>query len=190
MMKRKVFSWHVVRTGGCDRVVLIALAVAALVLPAATADAQLNKTLHQDGWIMAAAHAPGQQGSIWRTDLWVHFDSSGGGSAELYFCPQDQDNSSVTAHVVEAEDDQKVVYIEDVVDHYLNVGSNSWVGAIHYVADRNVQVYARVYSISADGSSRFNLQATFGPHATLPTMRTRSPRCISSPPVGRSQRIN
>ena len=103
----------------------------------------------------AAAHAPGQQGSIWRTDLWVHFDTHTGGTAELYFCPQDQDNSSVTAYVLEAVGDEKIVYIEDVVDHFLDLGSTSWVGAIHYVADRNVQVYARVYSISADGSRSF-----------------------------------
>ena len=35
------------------------------------ASAQLNKTQHDDGWLLAAARAPGLHGSIWRTDLWV-----------------------------------------------------------------------------------------------------------------------
>jgi len=45
------------------------LVIAALAVAAHPAFAQLNQTLHTDGWILAAAHAPGLQGAIWRTDL-------------------------------------------------------------------------------------------------------------------------
>jgi len=143
------------RARGRHRTVLIALAIGVLFINAPPADAQLNKTLHRDGWILAAAHAPGEQGSIWRTDLWVHFEARTNGSVELFFCTQDQDNSSARAHVLEPESGKRVVYVEDVVDRFLDLGSDSWVGAVHYVSGRNVQVYARVYSVSADGSRSY-----------------------------------
>lgn len=124
----------------------------ALIAAAAPASAQLNKTLHTDGWILAAAHAPGLEGAIWRTDLWVRF-YGGSGAITLTFCETGEDNTSAERFVYEEAPNN--IYIEDVVDHYLNVGSGSWVGAIHYETNRNAQVYARVYSISADGSSSF-----------------------------------
>jgi len=50
------------------RIAAVTATVVALVVPSVSA--QLNQALHQDGWILAAAHAPGLHGSIWRTDLW------------------------------------------------------------------------------------------------------------------------
>ncbi len=155
MKQKSMMTLLFVRSGGWQQTISLVVGCLCLVFLASTAEAQLNKTLHTDGWILAAAHAQGHQGSIWRTDLWIYFDSYTGGSAELFFCAQDQDNSSARGFVVEVESGEKVAYVEDVVDQYLDLGSGSWVGAIHYVADRQVQVYARVYSISADGSRSF-----------------------------------
>jgi len=73
----------------------------------------------------------------------------------LKFCKSQQDNTSAAAHVVSLTGGQVVEHIEDVVDHFLSVGSGSWVGAIHYTADVPVQLWARVYSISADGSASY-----------------------------------
>lgn len=132
---------------------ICALTLIGVVVMATPASAQLNKTMHTDGWILAAAHAPGYQGSIWRTDLWVRFESSYG-SVTLTFCESGVDNTNAETFEIQSNN-ASTVYIEDVVDHHLGLGGGSWTGAIHYVADRNVQVYARVYSISPDGSSSY-----------------------------------
>ncbi len=148
-----VTSTVVRRTFRLTPICLAALLVS-LALPA-TAPAQVNQTLHHDGWILAASHAPGLQGSIWRTDLWVHSHISGTGSATLRFCRAGQDNTSAPEYELEFVDGERSVYIEDVVDHFLDIGSGSWLGAIHYVSEDPVQVYARVYSISPDGSETY-----------------------------------
>jgi hypothetical protein len=121
----------------------------------ATAPAQVNQTMHQDGWILAASHAPGLQGSIWRTDLWVRAHNSYTGSATLTFCEAGQDNTNAPEYELEFGEGENIAYIEDVVDHFLHVGGGSWLGAIHYVSQDPVQVYARVYSISPDGSRTY-----------------------------------
>lgn len=135
----------------------IGVAVAAVMLIglAAPASAQLNRTQHDDGWILAAAHAPGLHGSIWRTDLWVRGQTYATGTITLYFNESDEDNSLVPGHEVHFGEPGNIVYLEDVVDHFLDIGGGSWVGAIHYESTVPVQVYARVYSISADGSASF-----------------------------------
>jgi len=125
----------------------------ALCSPIRPAAAQLNQPLHTDGWILAAAHAPGLQGSIWRTDLWI-FTDYGRGTVNLAFCRSNTDNASVTPFVITA-DGRRVHYLEDVVDHYLHIGDGSWLGAIHYTADVPIQVWARVYSISPDGKKSY-----------------------------------
>ena len=138
------------------RFALLCLAplVASIGLPT-IASAQLNQTLHQDGWILAASHAPGLQGSIWRTDLWVRAQTYGTGSATLYFCRAGQDGTNAPGYALEFGNGENIVYVEDVVDHFLHVGGGSWLGAIHYVSEYPVQVYARVYSISPDGSETY-----------------------------------
>jgi hypothetical protein len=128
--------------------------VASIGLPT-IASAQLNQTLHQDGWILAAAHAPGLHGSIWRTDLWVHARTYGTGSATLTFCDAGQDGTNAQQYELEFAEGENIVYVEDVVDYFLHLGGGSWTGAIHYVSEFPVQVYARVYSISADGSRSY-----------------------------------
>lgn len=117
--------------------------------------AQLNQTQHNDGWILAAAHAPGLEGSIWRTDLWVRAQTYQTGSVTLYFCTSNQDNTDAEGYEIEFPEDTNILYVEDVVEEVLGVGGGSWVGAIHYVSDYDVQVYARVYSISADGTQSY-----------------------------------
>ncbi len=155
-MKKSYRSNRLVKGHGSPRLnlVLIALAVLALALPAG---AQLNQTVHRDGWILAAAHAPGSHGSIWRTDLWVNVvhgvDEST--TVDLYFCPRGEDNTDVEPVSLELTPGVRFYYLEDVLDQFLSVGGGSWVGAIHYVANADVQVWARVYSISADGSASY-----------------------------------
>jgi hypothetical protein len=149
---RSTSSRPIASAAHCLLPLALALVVAAT---AGTAQAQLNQTLHTDGWILAAAHSAGEHGSIWRTDLWISFASRHGGSADLYLCEQNRDGSSLRAHRITTEPGKRIVYIEDVVDHLLGIGSGDWLGAIHYVADRNVQVYARIYSVSADGSESY-----------------------------------
>jgi len=135
----------------------LVLAWAALVGRALPASAQVNHTLHKDGWILAAARAPGLAGSIWRTDLWINATSvSSTTKITLYFCTSGQDNSSATAYEVTLTPGQEVYYLGDVVEQFLHVGSDPWVGAIHYVAEgTDVQTWARVYSVSADETASF-----------------------------------
>lgn len=131
------------------------LALVAVMLVAPCASAQLNQPLHRDGWILAAAHAPGLHGSIWRTDLWLYADTLGGHEVSLKLCRSGQDNTAAQTFTVTAAPGQMVVSIEDVVDHFLSLGGGSWVGAIHYTANVPLQAWARVYSISADGSASY-----------------------------------
>jgi len=135
------------------RLVLVAAAIAVFVAP--TASAQLNQPFHQDGWILAAAHTPGLHGSIWRTDLWVHVHTLSGGRVTLYFCKSGEDNTEVTGYDVPYEEGSQVYYFEDVVDHFLKIGDDEWVGAIHYTADPEAAVWARVYSVSPDGGESY-----------------------------------
>lgn len=132
-----------------------AAALAVLIALPAAVDAQLNQTMHHDGWILAAAHAPGAHGSIWRTDLWAHMKGSGPVTMTLTLIRSGQDGTNAPRFELEFPANEATVHIEDVVDHFLDVGDGSWVGAIHYTAPALVQVYARVYSISADGSASY-----------------------------------
>ncbi len=134
--------------------VAVTIVVAQALLPQPVS-AQLNQPLHRDGWILAAAHAPGLQGAIWRSDVWIFTQEYSVSTVTLRFCRAERDNTSVEEYTVTTSGGQRVYHFEDVVDHFLDVGDGSWVGAIHYTADSDVQVWARVYSISADGSRSF-----------------------------------
>jgi hypothetical protein len=129
----------------------------AVVLAVATpqASAQLNQTQHYDGWILAAAHAPGLEGSIWRTDLWFTIDSSGNGPVTLRFCESNTDNTNATEYAVDIPPGQKMFHIEDVVDHFLDLGGGSWLGAIHYTSGTPIQAWARIYSINQEGTESY-----------------------------------
>ena len=131
------------------------VALAALISLASPCSAQLNQPLHDDGWILAAVHAPGLHGSIWRTDLWIYVDTDSGGGFNLRFCRSGEDGSEAQYFRFEMLGGQRVLYLEDVVDQFLGVGDSAWLGAIHYMSSRNVQVWARVYSISPDGSKSY-----------------------------------
>jgi len=129
--------------------------LALCVLAASPAAAQLNQTQHTDGWVLAAAHAPGLQGSIWRTDLWIA-RHPGIGEVKLVFCASGVDNTSAVEHSVEFPAAfQQVLFIEDVVEEYLGIGGGSWTGAIHYTSTVPIQVWARVYSINAAGTASY-----------------------------------
>jgi hypothetical protein len=137
---------------------LVALAVVVLLLSPSGSEAQLNKTLHQDGWILAAARAPGLHGSIWRTDLWINLRSlPPNAEVTLYFCPSGEDNTDAPGITVPLDfaGGRYVYYFEDVLQELLGVSSGSWVGSIHYTSNTPIQVWARVYSISADGSESY-----------------------------------
>ena len=136
----------------------MALAVGVLLLGGAIpAEAQLNATAHDDGWVLAAAHTPGREGSIWRTDVWVRFVSSVTDDTELtfYFNPTEQDNTLATGQVVTLNSGQEVYHFEDVVFDFLGDDGEDWLGAIHYVANANVQVWARIYNIDEDQTESF-----------------------------------
>jgi len=160
------------RRAGVVVLVWCAASLVLFLLPV-TAAAQLNQTLHNDGWILAAAHTPGMHGSIWRTDLWVKAVSHGG-AATLYFCEAGEDGSSAPGYALEFGEGLDTVYVEDVVDHFLDVGDEGWLGAIHYVSTSDVQVYARVYSISSDGSETYGQVIEGVPTADM-TMAYNSP---------------
>ncbi len=127
---------------------------ALVVLVAVPSAAQLNQTQHTDGWILAAAHAPGLQGSIWRTDLWIARHQAIG-EVDLAFCRSGQDNSDAVEHPVEFPDGAMVVYFEDVVEEFLGIGGGAWTGAIHYTSTVPIQIWARVYSINAAGTASY-----------------------------------
>ena len=116
-----------------------------------------NCPLHDDGWVLAAAHTPGLHGSIWRTDLWIVAPlNSWQASVELSFHPADSDGTAAETFTYELTSDQEVYYIEDVVEQFLGLGDTGWLGAIHYTTSHtDVQVWARVYSISADGTASY-----------------------------------
>jgi hypothetical protein len=128
---------------------------AAMFVAAPRATAQINQTQHYDGWILAAAHAPGLEGSIWRTDLWFALETSVASPITLRFCRSNTDNTGATEYVVEPQGRQLLFFIEDVVDHYLDVGDGSWVGAIHYTSFARVQAWARIYSVNPEGTESF-----------------------------------
>lgn len=135
---------------------MVASVAVAMLLTAVPAAAQMNRPFHKDGWILAAAHAPGAGGSIWRTDLWVV--ARGNASNQkitLKFCKAELDNTSAVGFEIDNLGANSVTYIEDVVEHYLRIGEGNWLGAIHYTANDFVQVWARVYSISPDGRASF-----------------------------------
>jgi len=133
----------------------LGFAAALMIVAAPRAFAQLNQTRHHDGWILAAAHAPGLEGSIWRTDLWFVFGSSGNGPVTLRFCRSNRDNTDAEEFTFEPAGNGHVYFIEDVVDHFLDVGDGSWVGAIHYTTVKGLQVWARVYSINPEGTESY-----------------------------------
>lgn len=74
---------------------------------------------------------------------------------DLYFCRSGKDNTGIAPVSMEISPGTKHYFIEHALDHFLGVGDGSWVGAIHYVSTAYVQVWARVYSISADGSASY-----------------------------------
>jgi len=115
----------------------------------------LNSTQHRDGWLLAAARAPGLQGSIWRTDVWVWRDSGSDSTLRLYFCRSGQDNSAVVPIELELPGAQHGNHWEDIVETLLHVGDEPWLGAIRYECDDELQIWARVYSISPDGARSY-----------------------------------
>jgi hypothetical protein len=98
----------------------LVLTLVAAILVASSASAQLNQPLHRDGWILAAVHAPGLHGSIWRTDLWLYADTLSGQNVTLKLCRSGQDNTAAAEFAITAAPGQKVLYIEDVVDNATN----------------------------------------------------------------------
>jgi len=148
------------------RITVFALVVA--IVAGVPASAQLNEPLHRDGWILAAARAPGLHGSIWRTDLWVVADGADQ-SISFEFCEAGKDGRNAEAHVFTMTNGDRVAYIEDVVGHFLGVGSSSWVGAIHYTSPVAVQVWARVYSIDAEGTASYGQLVEGQPTASAST---------------------
>ena len=148
--------------------ILAPLAIALSLLAPDPALAQLNQTAHRDGWILAAVRAPGRYGAIWRTDLWIATTAELTPTSELHigFYPADTDNTDVEPLVIPTHMGQNVYFVEDVVQYYL-APDEPWLGAIRYTAPVDVQVWARVYSISADGSESYGQMIEGIPHSDM-----------------------
>ena len=122
----------------------------------AEAGGGLNETLHKEGWLLAAARAPGLEESIWRTDLWVNIQSvTALTTFQVRFCESGEDNSQAEWRTLPLVPGQTVYYLEDVVEQFLHVGGDPWVGALEYRCSTGAQVWARVYSISPDGAASY-----------------------------------
>jgi hypothetical protein len=87
--------------------------------------------------------------------LWFVIDNSGSGPVTLKFCRSNTDNTDAAEYAVDISQGQKIFYIEDVIDHFLDIGGGSWVGAIHYTSGTPIQVWARVYSINQEGTESY-----------------------------------
>jgi hypothetical protein len=141
--KHGIFTWT-----------LPAILIAAVLLPTG-ATAQLNQPLHQDGWILAAAHAPGAHNAIWRTDLWVHLTGNTDTSILLYLNTAGTDNSDTLGFTIPVTPGTNVIHLPDVIETYLHVGNGAWTGGIHYFLQSPGMVWARIYSTSPDGKQSF-----------------------------------
>jgi hypothetical protein len=113
--------------------------------------------MHDDGWILAAAHSPGLEGSIWRTDLWLAApQNTWHATVELSFHRAGEDGSQAPSFTIDLTDGPEVLYFEDVVEHFLGVGDEAWVGAIRYrTSNTDIQAWARVYSVNAEGTASY-----------------------------------
>lgn len=102
---------------------------------------------HLEGYVLAAASAPGRFGSVWSTDLWVY--STRATAINLWFLPADSDNS-VLGPGVALPLDHGVLKLADVV---ATVFHATGAGSIRYAADGPVRVVSRTWTPTSNGGS-------------------------------------
>jgi hypothetical protein len=100
---------------------------------------------HLEGYLPAAAHAAGEHGSSWTTDVWIY--QQGATRVHLWFNPQGEDSTAVDSVVVPLS--APVTRLEDVVRTVF--GRSEGVGSIHYLADGPVEVESRTWTAAAGG---------------------------------------
>ncbi len=93
--------------------------------------------------IPAAAHASGQEGTNWRTDVVLHNPGTRDASVVLYFLAKGRDNSDAVGHRVTVERQASLV-LDDVVAGLF--GLESGAGAILVASDEPLQVTSRTYN--------------------------------------------
>lgn len=119
----------------------VGLAILSAALPAVASDSG-----HLEGYLPAAAHAPGRFGSFWTTDLWIY--QQGASKLHLWFNPTGRDNTDAASVVVPLTG--PVTAVRDVVDTLFHTDG---VGSIHYLADGPVTVTSRTWTTTPDGGS-------------------------------------
>ncbi len=124
------------------RIAFVLAATLAVIVPAAAGAAPG----HLEGYVPAAAHAPGRFGSFWTTDLWIY--QQGASVVHLWFNRTGNDNSDVESVVVPL--DAPVVHIQDVV---ATLFGTEGLGSIHYLADGPVVVVSRTWTPAPGGGS-------------------------------------
>jgi hypothetical protein len=115
-----------------------------LILAAGTARAVSG---HVEGYLPAAAHTPGVNGSFWSTDVWIY--QQGATLVHLWFNPEGEDGTSTESVVVPLSD--PVTHLADVVTTLF--GRDEGVGSIHYLADGPVVVESRTFTTAPGGGS-------------------------------------
>ncbi len=103
---------------------------------------------HLDGWVLAAAHAPGRFGSVWTTDLWITSETAT--AIDLTFLPADRDNTEAVSTGIALPLHNGVLKLTDVV---ASVFHTSGVGAIRYISDGPVHVVSRTWTPTAGGGT-------------------------------------
>ncbi len=120
-------------------------ALAALFLPAGSL---LAGPGHLEGYIPAVAHASGQFGSQWTTDVWIYHQ--GATYIHLWYNPSGRDNTDVRSVVLQLDD--PVLYLEDIV---ASVFGAAGFGSVHYLADGPVEVISRTWTPREDGTGMY-----------------------------------
>ena len=121
-----------------------ALVAVAVVLVSCSAMAASG---HLEGYLPAAAHAPGGHGSYWTTDVWVY--QQGATRVHLWFNPEGEDGTAVDSVVLPLS--APATRFEDVVRTVF--GRSDGVGSIHYLADGPVEVESRTWTAAPGGGS-------------------------------------
>ncbi|MEN8163507.1 MAG: S28 family serine protease [Acidobacteriota bacterium] len=115
----------------CRYLVLLLLAVAPVTLSAQT-------------WIPVAAHTPGLQGSVWRTDVTILNSCAVDAAVELVLHTADGDVSSIFEIAAGRQQ-----LFEDVVNHLVDGDLN---GALEIRSDIDVSAFSRTYNVAGEGT--------------------------------------
>lgn len=100
-------------------------------------------------FVPAGAHAPGDGGSVWRTDLHIFNRSSGGTVADVFLLPRNSDNTEPVSTTIDLEGNSTRA-IEDVV--LSEFGENSMAAAFRICSPSFLQIASRTYNKAEKGT--------------------------------------